>query len=117
SARCRTNGSLVIETQPRSRRGFLLRAAAGVFGPDHFFFDSSLTWTHVPTTSYLTRPSGTMGSVRVSNCRSAIRQRCCVANVSVATVPDGVPLVAIVKITSAHMLCPFVVVVRLIMRQ
>ena len=33
------------------------------------------------------------------------------ANSSEYTVPDGVPLVAIVKITNAHMLCPFVVVV------
>ena len=45
--------------------------------------------------------------------RSATRQRCCVANVSDVTVLAAGPVVAIVKITSAHMLCPFVVVVSL----
>jgi hypothetical protein len=78
---------------------------------DHFFFDSSLTRTHVATTSYLTRPSETIRSVRDSSCRSAIRQRCCVANTSDVTVLAAGPVVAIVKITSAHILYPFVVVV------
>ena len=75
----------------------------------HFLFDSSLTSTHVPTTSYLTRPAETTGSVRDSSCRSAMRQRCCVVNCSDVTVLAAGPVVAIVKITSAHMLCPFVV--------
>jgi hypothetical protein len=37
-------------------------------------------------------------------------QRCCVANSSDVTVLAAGPVVAIVKITSAHMLFPFVVV-------
>ena len=77
----------------------------------YFFFESSLTRTQVPTTSYLTRPAETTGSVRDSSCRSAMRQRCCVANCSVVTVLVAAPVVAIVKITSAHMLCPSLEVV------
>ena len=42
-----------------------------------------------------------------------MRQRCCVANSIEVTVLDAGPVVAIVKITSAHMRCPFVVVVGL----
>ena len=117
------NNSVAIMRKP-ARRGVISRGSgsSGVGSllavverslrkKDHFFFNSSLTRTHVATTSYLTRPSETTGSVRDSSCCSAIRQRCCVANSNDVTVLDATPVVAIVKITSAHILYPFVVVV------
>ena len=47
------------------------------------------------------------GPVKVSSSREAIRQSCCVLNSRVVTVADAALLVASVKITNAHMTCPF----------
>jgi hypothetical protein len=84
-----------VKVTPKGRKVFIVLYRAGGAG-------SRLR-------KYTIGPYETTGSVRDSSCCSATRQRCCVANSNDVTVLDATPVVAIVKITSAHMLCPFVV--------
>ena len=71
---------------------------------------SSPHWSQpCAATLYLAEPSEMIGSTRVSGSRAAMRQSCWVSNSSVVTVPDAALLIANVKITSAHMNCPFLV--------